>query len=59
MIIIKYPPDFDGELHVKVTPKQNAFTYEFTHNNKSGTLTEWQALVKAAIAIVEQDNRKQ
>jgi len=63
MIVIKYPPDFDGDLHIKVTPKQNAFTFEFTHTNTMkgtgafGHSTDWETLVTACKGILAQANR--
>lgn len=58
LIVIKYPPDFDGELHITCTDKDNyAYNYNFTHANQNGELDEWQTLVKAAWGIINQDRR--
>ena len=60
MIVITYPPEHDGELHIDV--KKNSrygkasadFTYTFTHASKGN---EWETLVAAAKAIIAQDER--
>lgn len=56
MIVIEYPPDFDGELHINEKQVDHGFTFSFTHaavNNSA-----WETLVKAAEGILAQNTRK-
>jgi len=56
-IVIKYPPSFDGELHITCSAHDpNHFTYTFTHASVNDNT--WDTLVAAAQAILEQDRRK-
>lgn len=62
-IIVTYPPDHDGELHIlvetEVRVKQpsnaHAYEYKFRHAAKG---TAWETLVAAARAIIAQDGRQ-
>ena len=60
-IIISFPPDFDGELHINATeqkgPNSRAFKFEFTQT-ASHSETAWQTLLIAAKSILEQERRK-
>lgn len=61
-IIITYPPDYDGELHIKAIPQLGgnldktiiAYRYEFVHTSHNGKLNELEVLVEAALAIIRQ-----
>ena len=53
-IIVKYPPDFDGELHIEWEEDRYGYKYQFAH---AGTGTEWDTLVEAARGILAQDQR--
>lgn len=50
-IVITYPPDHDGELHIKVVESDYAFGYAFEHT-KTGDAFE--SLVSAANGIIAQ-----
>lgn len=58
LIVIRYPPDFDGELHISCKeiphPVKFDYQYTFTHAEKGDS---WETLVAAAKAIVAQDER--
>lgn len=60
LIVIQYPPDFDGELHIRqediypTSRNSAAYRYEFVHVQQG---SPWETLVKAAKAIIEQDER--
>lgn len=62
--VIKYPPTFDGELHIKMTPKAGssdkiiAYDIELSHTTHNGELDSWQVLVEMAHAIIAQDRRR-
>jgi hypothetical protein len=62
MIVITYPPDFDGELHIDVDPAGThvspTFRFSFEHAAKPGE-TSWAVLVRAAQAILDQESRRQ
>ena len=56
-LIIQYPPEFDGELHIKWESfliDNSKYTYQFTHSAEGN---EWDTLVSAARAIIAQDER--
>ena len=57
-IVIKYPPDFDGELHVNVTEETRSFTYTFTMAKGIPPCTPWEGLVEASNDIIAQENRR-
>lgn len=70
-IVIRYPPDFDGQLHIEATPSSEDtllpwVKFEFTHaqlhdtkeNGYKPTETVWETLVRAAEGIIAQDKRK-
>lgn len=60
-IVIQYPPDFDGELHIDAVEnrdrkgKIDAFQFTFIHAAVEGDA--WKTLVKAAKGIIAQDSR--
>lgn len=60
-IVITYPPDYDGELHVgcleKLSRFGKEFLYSFTHAAPENA-TAWDTLVIAAKAILAQDERR-
>lgn len=61
MIIIHYPPNFDGELHINVENIKDAYKFEFTHTSSNGLgwiNTKWDTLVLVAKAILAQDLRR-
>ncbi len=73
LIIIKYPPDFDGELHIECETQHGGYnkdvitSYKFTfehvvyphgHGGNSNGPPEWETLVEAAHAILAQDLRR-
>lgn len=62
-IVIEYPPDYDGELHIwaykdsgyhEFTLRHAIQKNEFTKTNE----TPWENLVRAARGILAQDERK-
>jgi hypothetical protein len=55
-IIIKYPPDYDGELHILVNPAGNEVDFQFTIARQENE-TPWEALVRAAEDIIAQNKR--
>jgi hypothetical protein len=63
-IVITYPPDFDGELHIEVTDQKTGLspkawtnrTYTFTL--ATHTDTPWEDLVQVARDIIAQDSRR-
>jgi hypothetical protein len=55
-IIIKYPPDYDGELHITVLAAERWVEFQFTHSKKENEGV-WETLVKAAEAIIAQNKR--
>lgn len=64
-LIVKYPPYFDGELHIKANMHDRKLSceYSFIHStSKEATgvegANEWQTLVAAAKAIIAQDERR-
>ena len=63
LVIITYPPDYDGQLHivaeVHTHVKSGMVTYEysFKHAAQGDTKTSWETLVIAAKAIIAQDIR--
>lgn len=60
-IVIKYPPDYDGELHVMVEVRGTAYVYQFTHAKMKidgYAADEWDTLVKVARDIIAQANRR-
>ena len=62
-IIVTYPPDHDGELHIVVETKTHVksgrmtYEYSFKHAAQDDTKTAWKTLVIAAKAIIAQDFR--
>jgi len=56
-IVIVFPPDFDGELHIDWTEVDRAFEYKFT-NRKDKTENAWTTLVEVARGILAQEDRK-
>jgi hypothetical protein len=60
-IIIQYPPDFDGELHIECREsrylKATIYYYSFGHGAKGDD--SWATLVEAAKAILAQEYRLQ
>ncbi len=58
MIIIEYPPDYDGELHVNVIERADGcYQYSFAHTKRvdGKESTQFEVLVAAAKAIVAYD----
>jgi hypothetical protein len=62
-IVITYPPNNDGELHIVVeathnpalNPALSSFQYTFTHASRGDA---WATLVAAAQGIIAQDRRR-
>lgn len=62
-IVIEYPPDYDGELHIWAYKNSGSINFTLQHaiqkNEHTKTdETEWENLVRAARAIIAQDERK-
>lgn len=62
-IVLQYPPDFDGELHINVETKvgndYNYHTFNFTvAKSKKEGLTAQQVLVQTAKEILERYGNK-
>ncbi len=61
-IVIQYPPDFDGELHIEaeevkgLSSASRSWKFEFNHAASEGE-SAWETLVAAAKAILQQDKR--
>ena len=56
-IIIKYPPDYNGELHILVNRAGSEVDFQFTIATKENE-TPWGALVRAAEDVIAQDSRR-
>lgn len=62
-IVITYPPDYDGELHIdaeeKVGLSKSSRSWKFTFEHAaSSDESAWETLVAAAKAIVAQQKRE-
>lgn len=63
IIIIEYPPDYDGELHIFTDKKSNSINFTFNHAIQKNIFTktdetEWENLVRAARGIIAQEERR-
>jgi hypothetical protein len=62
-IVVKYPPDFDGELHIEateirgLTPAARSWKFQFQHAASHGE-EAWATLVTAARGILAQEGRR-
>jgi hypothetical protein len=62
LIVIKYPPDFDGELHITVESTKSYsgstdYAYSFARSGRTEG-EEWEMLGKTARDIIAQNDRK-
>ncbi len=62
-IVIEYPPDYDGELHIWAYRDTDYFEFTFRHAIQKNEFTKtnetaWENLVRAARGIIAQDERK-
>lgn len=58
-IVIQYPPEYDGELHIwafRKTIQTAKVDFTLRHAIKNNE-TDWENLVRAAKAIIAQDKR--
>ena len=54
VLVVTYPPTFDGELHINATTGEHHIKYEFSYAKRPGEKA-WDVLVKAARDILQQD----
>lgn len=62
-IVIKYPPDYDGELHIWAYENSDSIEFTLRHAIKKNQFTKtnetpWENIVRAARAIIAQDERE-
>lgn len=62
-IVIEYPPDYDGELHIWAYKDSDAIEFTLRHAIQKNEHTQtnetaWENLVRAARGIITQDERK-